>query len=65
MEPEKKIVTFPVWDLDTDEIIEMTMDEEDYKAMVAAEEAYDKEQEERRKRRDEEDADAWRYARDD
>lgn len=39
---DPKIIKFPVWDLETDEIIEMEMDEESYHAMVAA----DKEQEE-------------------
>jgi hypothetical protein len=43
----------------------MTMDEDDYNAMVAAEKAHEKEIEDRRQRRREEEQDAWRYARDD
>lgn len=57
-EPEKKIVKFPVWDMETDEIIEMEMNEEDYNDMIKAEE----EQEKKSKKALESDDDAWRYA---
>jgi hypothetical protein len=65
MDEPKKEVSFPVWDQETNEFIEITMDVDDYNAMVAYEEAYAKEQEERRKRRLEEEYAALRYDRDD
>lgn len=65
MDPEKKIVTFPVWDLDTNEIIDMEMDADDYEAMCKAEEEASKRQREALDRIYEEERDAWRYARDD
>lgn len=62
MEPnEKKIVKIPVWDLETDEIIEMEIEQDALDAMDAA----DKEVEERREEARKQDREAWRYARDD
>lgn len=62
MEPnEKKIVKIPVWDLETDEIIEMEIDQEALDAMDKA----DKEAEERMNEALERDREAWRYVRDD
>lgn len=62
---EKKTVKFPVWDQETDEIIELEMDADDYEAMCKAEdEAY-------RKLREgmdyayEQDRAAWEFIRDD
>lgn len=65
MDPEKKIVKFPVWDLETDEIIEMEMDADDYEAMCKAEEEASKKQREALDRIYEEDARAWEFSRDD
>lgn len=57
MDPEKKTVKFPVWDLETDEIIEMEMDEDSYNAMIAAEkEAEEHEKEIEKEQREE----GWR-----
>lgn len=64
-EPEKKIVKFPVWDMEIDEIIEMEMDEEDYNAMVEAENQEEKRREECRKRQREEEWENLRWIRDD
>lgn len=62
MEPnEKKTVIIPVWDLETDEIIEMEIDQEALDAMDKA----DKEAEERMNEALERDREAWRYVRDD
>lgn len=62
MEPnEKKTVKIPVWDLETDEIIEMEIDQEALDAMDEA----DREAEERLERALERDREAWRYVRDD
>lgn len=60
-DPEKKIVKIPVWDLETDEIIEMEIEQEALDAMDAA----DKEAEERYEEALRRDREAWRYARDD
>lgn len=59
--PEKKVVKIPVWDLETDEIIEMEIEQEALDAMDAA----DKEAEERYEEALRRDREAWRYARDD
>jgi len=64
-EPEKKQVEFQVWNLETDEIETLTMDEDDYNDMVEYEKQYEKEREERRKRRREEEHRLMRYDRDD
>ena len=61
MEPEKKIVKIPVWDLETGEIVEMEIDQEALDAMDEA----DREQEKRLQEALDEERDAWRYARDD
>lgn len=62
MEPnEKKTVKIPVWDLETDEIIEMEIDQEALDAMDEA----DRKAEERLERALERDREAWRYVRDD
>jgi len=62
MEPnEKKIVKIPVWDLETDEIIEMEIEQEALDAMDAA----DKEAEERHEEALKRDREARRYVRDD
>lgn len=62
MDPsEKKIVKIPVWDLETDEIIEMEIDQEALDAMDAA----SKEAEDRREEALKRDREAWRYVRDD
>lgn len=62
MEPnEKKIVKIPVWDLETDEIIEMEIDQEALDAMDEATRKAEERMEEALKRERE----AWRYARDD
>lgn len=62
MEPnEKKIVKIPVWDLETDEIIEMEIDQEALDAMDKA----DREAEERLEEALKRDREAWRYVRDD
>lgn len=62
MEPnEKKTVKIPVWDLETDEIIELEIDQEALDAMDEA----DREAEERLERALERDREAWRYVRDD
>jgi hypothetical protein len=64
MEPENKITKFPAWDLDTDEIIEMEMDADDYKAMCEAEDKYAKEKEERRRELRREEYRIWLLCRD-
>ena len=64
MNPEKKIVKFPVWDLEIDEIIEMEMDADDYEAMCKAEEEARIKQEEMRKHAMEE-AQNWMYSQED
>jgi hypothetical protein len=62
MEPEeKKTVKIPVWDLETDEIIEMEIDQEALDAMDAATEECERRREEARKRERE----LLRYVRDD
>ena len=62
MDPnEKKIVKIPVWDLETDEIIEMEIEQDALDAMDAA----DKEAEERMEEALKRDREAWRYVRDD
>jgi hypothetical protein len=62
MDPsEKKTVLIPVWDLETDEIIEMEIDQEALDAMDAATEEIEKRREEARRREREE----LRYVRDD
>lgn len=62
MDPnEKKIVKIPVWDLETDEIIEMEIDQEALDAMDAASKEAEERMEEALKR----DREAWRYIRDD
>lgn len=58
---EKKTVIIPVWDLETDEIIEMEIDQEALDAMDKA----DKEAEERMEEALKRDREAWRYVRDD
>jgi hypothetical protein len=60
MEPDKKTVLIPVWDLCTDEIIEMEVDEECLLEMDRAAE----EMRQRRERAWEEERDAWEYAHD-
>ena len=65
MDPEKKIVKFPVWDLETDEIIEMEMDADDYEAMCKSEDEAEKKREEARQRDREETWESLKYARDD
>lgn len=50
MEPDPKTIKFPVWDQEIDEIYEMTMDEEDYEAMVEYEKQMEFEEYERRQR---------------
>lgn len=62
-ESEKKIITFPVWDLESNEIVEMYMDEDDYKAMVAAEDSIEKSRQERRQKLREEEKLSLRYVR--
>lgn len=62
MDPnEKKTVKIPVWDLETDEIIEMEIDQEALDAMDAA----DKEVEERMEEALKRDREALQYVRDD
>jgi hypothetical protein len=63
MEPKKQ-ATFPVWDQETDEIIEMIMDEDDYQAMVEYEEQMEFERKERRERLRKEEHAAFRLDRD-
>jgi hypothetical protein len=58
---DKKTVKIPVWDLETDEIIEMEIDQEALDAMDEA----DREAEERLERALQRDREAWRYVRDD
>jgi hypothetical protein len=60
-DPEKKIVKIPVWDLETDEIVEMEIEQEALDAMDAA----TKEAEERHEEALRRDREAWRYVRDD
>lgn len=62
-ESEKKIITFPVWALENNEIIEMYMDEDDYKAMVEAEDSIEKRRQECKRKLREEEKLALRYAR--
>lgn len=60
MEPEeKKIVKIQVWDMETDQIIEMEIDQDDLDAMDAEEERIRKLQEEAY----EEEREAWKYVR--
>jgi hypothetical protein len=62
MDPnEKKTVLIPVWDLETDEIIEMEIDQEALDAMDEATRKAEERREEARKR----DREALRYDRDD
>lgn len=62
MEPdEKKIVKIPVWDLETDEIIEMEIEQEALDAMDEATRKIEERREAARKREREE----LRYVRDD
>lgn len=62
MDPnEKKTVIIPVWDLETDEIIEMEIDQEALDAMDKASLEAEERMEEALRR----DREAWRYARDD
>lgn len=62
MDPnEKKTVLIPVWDLETDEIIEMEIDQEALDAMDEATRKIEERREEARKRERE----ALRYVRDD
>lgn len=61
MSDPKKTVKIPVWDLETDEIIEMEIEQEALDAMDAA----DKEAEERYEEALKRDREAWRYVRDD
>jgi hypothetical protein len=62
MEPdEKKTVKIPVWDLETDEIIEMEIDQEALDAMDEATRKAEERREEARKRERED----LRYVRDD
>ncbi len=61
MNEPKKTVKIPVWDLETDEIIEMEIEQEALDAMDAA----DKEAEERYEEALKRDREAWRYVRDD
>lgn len=58
---KKKIIKIPVWDLETDSLIELEIEQEALDAMDAA----DKEVELLRQRIDEEDRGAWLYVRDD
>lgn len=52
---EDKETKFVVWDLENDEVVEMTMDEDDYQAMVDYENQLEFEEHERRQRRDRDD----------
>jgi len=54
-----------VWDLETDEIIEMEMDADDYEAMCKSEDEAEKKREEARQRDREETWESLKYARDD
>ena len=65
MTNENKQITITVWNLDTDEIEELFMDEDDYNAMIAAEKQYEEEQEALRKRLEEEEWNGYRYSTDD
>lgn len=65
MSDPKKQVSFPVWDLETNEIEEFHMDEDDYNDMVEMEKQQEKEREERHKRHAQEDHGAYIYSRDD
>lgn len=60
MNSQNKIVKIKVWDQETDEIIEMEIDQEALDAMDQA----DKEAEERHNRALEEERKLWRYVRD-
>jgi hypothetical protein len=56
---EKEIVKFQAWDLDTDDIIEVEMDADDYRDMCEAEDKAEKEKEERRKERRRQEYESW------
>lgn len=68
MSEEKKVVYFDAWNLETDEIETLEMDEEEYLAMLAWEAEYDAEQKKLREGIEaayEYDRQAWQYLRDD
>lgn len=58
---EKKIIKIPVWDLETNTIIEMEIEQEALDIMDSS----DKEAELRRQKIDEEDQNAWQFSKDD
>lgn len=58
---EKKVIKIPVWDLETNTLVEIEIEQDALDAMDAA----DKEVELQRQRIDEEDQNAWLYVRDD
>ena len=60
---ENKQVKLVVWNLDTDEIENVFMDEQDYQDMIAYEAEIEKKDQERRKRLRQEEAYAARFDR--
>ena len=62
---QNKIVKFPVWDQETDEIIKMEMDADAYEAMCKAEEEYEQKMKELREYDEQLEREAWQFRRDD
>lgn len=62
---QKKVVKFPVWDQETDQIIEMEMDADAYEAMCKAEEEYEQKMKELREYDEQLEREAWQFRRDD
>lgn len=60
-----KTIIFPVWDLDTHEIIEITMDKIDYQNMLIAEEEVELKRQARLRQLEAEENESFRYFTDD